>query len=240
MTFAYSVTLSGMVKQIKTVGREIKIFARQAPCVYGLKPNDQPTCSCGAFFLAQKVNEACELILPEPTRIMKFIRELSEYCTDNERPLEWVSPTGFPVANRYNISNKELVYGTEDGCDVKYTVANGVLPKIREPKARNSSAPNYIHSRDAAYLIKVVNAANAEGIPNLVTVHDAFACHAPQAQRFGQIIREQLSKMYIDVRVLFDLRNENIRANDKHRAPPPASLGPFDPREVRAAEYLCS
>ena len=56
---------------------------------------------------------------------------------------------------------------------------------------------NFVHSLDAAHLIRVVNRANEEGIANLLTIHDSFAVLAPQAAHLGKIVREELRDLYI-------------------------------------------
>jgi DNA-directed RNA polymerase, mitochondrial len=48
----------------------------------------------------------------------------------------------------------------------------------------------------------LVNAAVAQGITSVATVHDSCGCLAPQAERFRRIIREQFVKMYEDHDVL--------------------------------------
>lgn len=49
---------------------------------------------------------------------------------------------------------------------------------------------------DATHLMLTVNAALAEGITSIATVHDSFGCPASQAERFRHIIREQFVRMY--------------------------------------------
>jgi DNA-directed RNA polymerase len=48
----------------------------------------------------------------------------------------------------------------------------------------------------------LVNAAVAEGITSIATVHDIFGCLPAQAERFRRIIREQFVKMYAENDVL--------------------------------------
>jgi hypothetical protein len=51
--------------------------------------------------LAKKVLEACGLELRGPKRVMDYICAAAEHCTEQGRFLEWTSPSGFPVSNRY-------------------------------------------------------------------------------------------------------------------------------------------
>jgi hypothetical protein len=54
--------------------------------------------------------------------------------------------------------------------------------------AKVSSEPNEL----------LIDAAVAEGITSIATVHDSFGCLPSRAERFRQIIREQFVRMYDD------------------------------------------
>jgi DNA-directed RNA polymerase len=43
-----------------------------------------------------------------------------------------------------------------------------------------------------------MEAAAAEGINHVLTVHDSFATHAADTERFAQVIREQFARMYTE------------------------------------------
>lgn len=43
----------------------------------------------GFKYLAGKLLEACELLLPGPESAMKYIRDLTEHCMGQGRFLEW-------------------------------------------------------------------------------------------------------------------------------------------------------
>ena len=50
-----------------------------------------------------------------------------------------------------------------------------------------------LRARKAVELL--INAAVAEGITSIATVHDSFGCFPSQAERFRRIIREQFVKI---------------------------------------------
>ena len=221
MTFAYNVGEWGATDQIFNEYRELTAE----------EPSKKTLAACR--YLATKVLEAAEddTLLRKPKLAMEYICALAERCTLENRFLEWTSQTGFPVCNLYQKPNEMTVYTGAK----RFQVANGYLPNIREEKARNSSAPNFVHSRDAAHLVLCVNAAMSEGITNIVTVHDSFACLAPQAKRVNEIIRTQLALMYAHQDHLADLRAQN---NISDIAQP--AFGDLDPLEVQNAEYCWS
>src|SRR5262249_18696414 len=99
MTFAYSATPGGMVDQIKEVYADVFPDWR--------KPDRDDEEGWAQIYrewnyLAQKIFRACEAVMPGPARTMRYIRKLAEHCWQDGRVLEWVSPSGFPVSNRYH------------------------------------------------------------------------------------------------------------------------------------------
>ena len=108
---------------------------------------------------------------------------------------------------------------------------------------------------DAAHLIRVVNRAHDEDIENLLTVHDSFACLAPQAAHLGKIVREELCDLYTGdrkaVRLVEQLLQNSglpwrfngmvplvklVTKNSTGEISWPA-FGKLDPRQVRTATY---
>jgi DNA-directed RNA polymerase len=184
MTYAYSVTDDGMADKIIEGYEEVFRGANWLPA------------RGAALFLAKLVREACDQVLPGPARVMRNIQGLAEYCTERDHILEWRTVTEFAVGNRYHWPNIEKVDLTVDGVRARPKVAVGVTSKIKAKKAFDSSSPNFVHSLDAAHLARVVLTANEEDIKDILTVHDSFACLAPKARRFHQIIRREMLMLY--------------------------------------------
>ena len=96
-------------------------------------------------------------------------------------------------------------------------------------------------TRDAAHLMLTVNAAVAEGITSIATVHDSFGCLPSRAERFRRIIREQFVKMYQEHDVLqevFERAKEDLRNAKVVSSGPPR--GSLDIKQVLGAEYAFS
>jgi DNA-dependent RNA polymerase len=210
MTYAYNVSPAGATLQIAKVYKSFK---------------NNPKPPKGAYrFLAKKVLEACENELPGPAGVMQYICKLAEHCADDNRFLEWTSPSGFPVANRYQQSKLVKVNCLRGGVRVaQHKIADGATDKIDLQKVKDAAAPNFVHSLDAAHLVKVINAAAYEGIMDVLTVHDSFSCLAPQATRLHEIILEQLANMYRDNDPLAELRSRSV-TTDIHPVPPKGAL----------------
>jgi DNA-directed RNA polymerase, mitochondrial len=93
---------------------------------------------------------------------------------------------------------------------------------------------------DAAHLLLTVNAAVAEDITLLATVHDSFGCLPSRAERFRKIIREEFVRMYEENDVLdqvLERAREDMGENAKGLPNKPPDGGRLDIEEVLGAEY---
>jgi DNA-directed RNA polymerase len=216
MSFAYSSTVGGMADEM--VDTYSDLFE-------GHEPLDD-----AAIFLAKAVGAACRDILPGPTRVMKYIRALALRRYHDNEFLEWISPSGLPFVNMYHVPRYDhLDLGS--GVRAQYKVANGASLVRRKIKMLNTAAPNFIHSLDAAHLIRTVLRANDDDIHDILTVHDSFACLAPFARRFGQLIRREMAILH----ALDPLRSLSKANGDPLPLP---QRGNIDPLAADSSEYL--
>ena len=80
-----------------------------------------------------------------------------------------------------------------------------------------------------------MNAAVADGITNIMTVHDCFGALAPEVRKFARIRRSELAAMYED-NPLVALWQRNVRpgANDL----PLPTMGDLNPFATTFSEYF--
>ena len=86
----------------------------------------------------------------------------------------------------------------------------------------------------------LIDAAVAESITSIATVHDSFGRLPAQAERFRKIIREQFVKMYEDHDVLqevLDWARKDLAENAKGLPGKPPKNGSLNVKEVLEAEY---
>jgi len=215
MTLSYNVQDDGMIRQI-------------GEAYANLFDGNEPEAKA-ARYLAGKIRKACEELLPGPAAVMRYITALTRCCSSDGRFLEWRNPTGFFVSNRYNRQRRVTVNLLRHGVRIRHRVGDGYLPKLNKTKAANSAPANFVHSLDAAHLVRVVSAAMEEGISEIVCVHDSFACLATQAVRFNRIIRTQMAMLYA--------RQDHLLALGEQSGLSPPRYGDLDPLEVQKAEY---
>jgi DNA-directed RNA polymerase len=251
MTFPYGVTEQGAKDQI------VSEYKRTHGWEDGLSDR--------ARYLARHVRQVSVELLPRAAAAMQYIRKLADHCASRGEPLRWYSHTGLPIANRYYKSNAKTVELPLRGVRARYRVADSWSPEILKHEARNAAPANFVHSRDAAHLIRAVNGAAREGIINVVCVHDCFGTIAPRSQRFQNILRTQLVLMYMGRLVRYASSGEGLGLrglappeDPRWRQPPslshnplaqlrawnagddypmPPQQGTLDPLSVQRAEY---
>jgi DNA-directed RNA polymerase len=150
--------------------------------------------------LAKYASETIARELPLAMKAMDFLQKLAAIMAHAGKPLEWVTPTGLPWSNRYHapLTYRVKLWMHDQGVRRPYEplIADGCAKPIDRDRAKNGSAPNFVHACDAAHLLLTVNAARSEGITQFALVHDSFGSLPSHAARFQGIIREAFVDMY--------------------------------------------
>ena len=158
-------------------------------------------------YLTENVRAAIEGVVDLPAKAMTFLQELAKIAAANNKSLEWSPPVGLPWCNRYyekDINQVRLWLQ-----DRQHTIKLASdRPIIDRPASARGAAPNFVHACDAAHLMLTVNAAVAEGITSIATVHDCFGCLPSRAERFREIIRKQFVRMYKEHDVLQEVLDQ--------------------------------
>jgi DNA-dependent RNA polymerase len=220
MTLPYGVTKPGMLDQIKKACEGLGIVApREA-----------------MRRLRDHIWRAIEEKLPGAMETRAYIQGIARHCLDRGTYMQWVTPSGFPVDNRYRKSRAPRVRLPFLGQSVK--IADGYTDEPRETKIINSAVANVTHSLDAAHLVLSVNAAVEMGITNLMTIHDSYATLAPDVHHFAQRRRWALAKMYWAYKPPLDaLRAANLPRGTNALALPDFDSD-FDVTALGESEYF--
>jgi DNA-directed RNA polymerase len=236
MTYSYGSNVEGMVDQL-------------VEDLMDRLPPENPFGDKGraaSWYLAQHTYTAIKATVPLPADAMRYLKKLARVLAKENKPVRWTTPAGFPFVNQYSEPDtKRLRLWLHDqGTKVKRHIIKTTideLPELDEHEAQKGAAPNFVHACDAAHLMLTVNAAVAEGITSIATVHDSFGCLPPQAERFRQIIREQFVRMYEEHDVLLEVlewaRRDLGEPNTKRLPPAPPQKGSLDIKAVLKAEF---
>jgi DNA-directed RNA polymerase len=152
----------------------------------------------GAGRLAKAIEKAIKKLAPAAVKLRKLLRRLVRLYHGKNQSLRWFTPSGFPCVNAYHIADKVRVWsqtGKNRNLRHSFTIIIGDTDELDLEAAQRAVAANFVHSLDAAHLHRVVVAAAKADI-HLLTVHDCFACLAPDAAKLNFIIRDEFVKMY--------------------------------------------
>lgn len=223
MTVPYGVTKRGMRDQLfgeltSSEGRE--------------RAEDAEYLSAANFDSIGKVVVAARLA-------MDWLREAAKVAAKNGLPVRWVTPSGFLAVQDYR---EEL--GQRLDFDVlgrRYTIV-----MVREGDKLNSRkqalgiSPNYVHSLDAAHLMRTVMHCAADGMTSFAMIHDSYGCHAGHATRLRDNLRVAFVEQYSG-NVLERFRNElleQLPEDLKGELPPLPPMGDLDLEQVKTSEYF--
>jgi DNA-directed RNA polymerase len=189
-----------------------------------------------AEYMTAKIIEALETTATSARGIMQYFQDCAVALTDHGRPLEWTTPVGMRIRQQYNALSQMKVQTLFGEVNVFEEDPNKGLQRRKQAQ---SSAPNGVHSFDAAHLAKTVLAAGREGIHHFSLIHDSYGTHAANVDTLGRVIREEFVSMYSQDRLAeFDT---NLReANPGIDLPAPPARGTLNLQEVLKSPYFFS
>jgi DNA-directed RNA polymerase len=193
-----------------------------------------------AEYLKDVVVVSLDAKIGAPRTAMVYFQEVSQSLAEREIPMIWTTPSGFTVRQAYTKSDTKRVETLLGTKLIKFqkSVANEALGLDRR-KQKSSSAPNVVHSYDAAHLALTAVAMKAEGIRDMAFVHDSFGTHAGHTDKLSFHVRDQFVQMY-DRPALEQWRQsvmDHAGVDDIPALPP---LGDLDVSRVMDSEFFFS
>lgn len=150
--------------------------------------------AANADYLKGCIVQALENTVRSAKDIMTYIQGTAKALADAGIPLRWITPAGMTVQQAYYNKNRKKVY-TIHGEAIIWAEDKNLGLNVR--KQALASAPNVIHSFDAAHLAKtVVEAHDVVGIKSFAVIHDSYGTHAPDVDDLARILREQFVDIY--------------------------------------------
>lgn len=181
-----------------------------------------------ARFISRFVWEAISEVVVKADEAMTWLQNASRLILQETDHIRWLTPTGFPVIQRYQKSEVTRIRTRLNG------TANLLIGRDTDSpdKAhhKNGVAPNFVHSLDASHMALVALAASREGMA-LAMIHDDFGTHAADAERFAALIRETFVAMYEGCDPLDELAAS-------YGLPSPPKKGRLDLRQVLESRYF--
>lgn len=153
--------------------------------------NRKPTAEELSIF-TRTMLQALAQVIPGPIAVMEWIKaSVKDYILNGNEELSWVSPSGFPVRQDKRKLNMTRVKTHLLGDVITSSVGNG-FGDADLSKHCHATAPNYIHSADAALLH---NSFAGYDQPFML-IHDSILTSASDMDYMSEVIRDEFIKIY--------------------------------------------
>lgn len=223
MTVPYGVTQRGMKDQL---------FAE-------LTDSDSKNRAMDAQFLAQCNHEAIGEVVVAARLAMDWLREAAKVAASNQLPVRWTTPAGYLAVQDYREEVGERMDFTVLGRNYRLTI-NRTGDKLNTRKQALGISPNFVHSLDAAHLMRTVLFCAQDGMKDFAMIHDSYGCHAGHATRLRDNLRQAFVDQY-SAPVLAQFRDELLQQLPpelQKELPELPHMGDLDLEQVKASEYF--
>lgn len=221
MTTPYGVTDSGIRKQLLSDGQV---------------PVDGDMSGPAADYMRDRLVQALSQTVVAAKSIMAWLQAVAKRLADAGEAFEWTTPHGCRIRQEYTVLSEKRIVTLAGRLVMADPVPTGML---NARKQALGSAPNFIHSFDAAHLSLTVNAAVAEGITAFSMIHDSYGTHACDTNKLARLLRETFVAIY-QHDWLGDLRAELTARYPHVEFPPVPPKGTFSVEEVLASPFFFS
>lgn len=223
MTVPYGVTKRGMRDQL---------FGEDA-----LK--DSPFRSVDSSYLAACNFEAIGNVVVAARQAMDWLREAAKVAASTELPVAWTTPAGFLAVQDYREDVGDRVDFTVMGRRYALTL-NRTGDKLNTRKQSLGISPNFVHSLDAAHLMRTVLFCAQDGVEDFAMIHDSYGVHAGKASLLRDNLRAAFIEQYSEP-VLEQFRDAlaaQLPEEMRGQLPPLPPMGDLDLEQVRHSEYF--
>ena len=167
---------------------------------------------------------------------MDWIRDATEILSEHGLQLEWTTPLGMNCVQKYHKGYAKRVK-LRTAAQAWVRVFNPT-EEVNGSKAANGSCPNWIHSFDAAAMMRTVCSASEEGVTHFQMIHDSFATHAADSVVLARVLRESYVEI-LDGDPLRSLWSQiQSRLPQGVTVPEPPAQGSVNIRDLLQAGYF--
>ena len=173
-------------RTVMTIPYNAKAFSNRSYIKAALEEKGVDVDKDDLTIIVQSVRQAMQAVVPGPMSVMRWIEsEVAQAIKRGEDHIEWTTPSGFLVRQRYFKKKIERIQLQLLGrCDLSIAVEDGKDVDINRHKA--ATAPNLIHSLDASLLHLAVRKFDEP----IALIHDSVLSRACDMGKLSAIIRE--------------------------------------------------
>jgi DNA-directed RNA polymerase len=192
-----------------------------------------------ASYLAEKNFEAIGSVVVAARQAMDWLREAAKVAAENELPVRWTTPAGFLAVQDYRQEEGDIMDFTVLGQRYRLMLRR-TGDKLNGRKQALGISPNFVHSLDAAHLMRTVLFCAQDGMEDFAMIHDSFGCHAGHASTLRNNLRAAFVEQYNEP-VLQQFRDqlaEQLPDELKAKLPELPPMGTLDLAQVGQSEYF--
>lgn len=185
--------------------------------------------------MTSAILEAMTSVNGKALELMQYFQSVSGVLANESLPMTWVTPMGLKVTQAYNKTAKKEIKTIMGKVTMQVENASMGLDIGKQALA---SAPNIIHSFDAAMLQMTVSKLAEEGLEDFAMIHDSYGVHACDVATLNTTLRQAALDIF-GGNVLQDF-HEYAQDQTATVIPEPPKLGEYDINEITNAVYFFS
>lgn len=223
MTVPYGVTKRGMRDQLYAEMDDVDSQFRGADAQY----------------LAACNYEAIGSVVVAARLAMDWLKEAAKVAASTKLPVRWETPMGFLAVQDYRNDIGEEADFQVMGRRYRL-ILNREGEELNTRKQSLGISPNFIHSLDAAHLMRTVLFCKDDGITQFAMIHDSYGVHAGRASA----LRDNLRAAFVDQYKQPVLESfcgqllEQLPPELHGDLPPLPPMGTLDLNEVLKSDYF--
>lgn len=189
-------------------------------------------------YLSKHVWSAINGVIQSAKQVMDYIRDVGACYANQNRHMEWITPTNWLVMQHYNEVDKKRISTLINGNTVQLIYNKDRDNEVSKRRTSSGASPNFIHSMDAAAMTKTINTCKQQGINDFAMVHDSYGTHSTDMPRMSDILRQEFVQLYTEHDVLTELRTHATVILGTDDVPYPPSRGNLDLTKVLESQYF--
>ena len=187
-------------------------------------------------WLSRQIWESIDEVVIAARAGMKWLQAVARLCHDEGRALEWTAPSGFVVRQAYNDYRRSVVTTHYGAVCSKVKIRETRKDTLSRRQQANGIAPNFVHSLDAAALVRTVNLCAERGIDSFMMIHDSFGCLASDAPLMAQMTRRAYTEIFQEP--VFERFRDEQQKRLKAELPSLPPMGSLDVGELMSSKYF--
>jgi len=237
MTRPYSVTAFGMRDQLI---QELDTMIEEGEIMF---IGEDVDIAKAAYYLADRNLQAISTVVVAAEEAMKWLQDVSKVVSKLDIAVVWTTPVGLPVRQFYtnNLAETLRVFIAGEATNIQYNKQGSTL---NSRKQSAGISPNFVHSCDAAHMMRTVALCKSKGINSFSMIHDSYGVHACDTRLLADTLREAFVYQYSEdvlgkfrEEIIYQLNNSGGEELIKD-IPPMPKYGSLDLATVLDSEYF--